>query len=200
MTEELRGVREQLANIQTDKKTPEKAKLTDHIKGLEEKIGKLSAQIGKIKDHLLGTVSEAMKAFRDSGKQEMNKVICKGISGVQNLVSATRDKLEEVRLDFEKTSNQIDSIGDELKQIGNSAANVGRLLSGKGTQEISEDKPGVAVTRAVNMPVKKMLHKLNKGIEQLEQKTEKFEELAKKFEPKEKVSLSELGNGSAEED
>ena len=43
-------------------------------------------------------------------------------------------------LDFQKTANQIDSIGDELKQIGNSVSNVGRLLAGKGTKEATDEK------------------------------------------------------------
>ncbi len=44
-----------------------------------------------------------------------------------SLLEDFRESLAETMLDCQKTANQIDSIGDELKQIGNSVSNVGRL-------------------------------------------------------------------------
>ena len=60
------------------------------------------------------------------------------------------------------------SIGDEFKQIGNSVANVGRLLTGKGTKEVSDEKEGVALTRVLNMPVKKHISALKKRVERID--------------------------------
>ena len=74
--------------------------------------------------------------------------------------------------------NQIDSIGDELKQIGNSVSNVGRLLAGKGTKEVSDEKPGVGLTRAVNTPVKKAVENLRKKIDGADQAFEKLDRLS----------------------
>ena len=48
----------------------------------------------------------------------MNKVLQKGISGVKSALENIRKKLVDVMTNYEKTANQIDSIGDELKQIG----------------------------------------------------------------------------------
>ena len=59
-------------------------------------------------------------------------------------------------------------IGDEFKQIGNSVANVGRLLTGKGTKEVSDEKEGVALTRVLNMPVKKHISALKKQVERID--------------------------------
>lgn len=66
---------------------------------------------------------------------------------MKSMLSDYRERLVDVMTDCEKTANQIDSIGDELKQIGNSVSNVGRLLAGKGTKEVSDEKPGVGMTR-----------------------------------------------------
>ena len=85
----------------------------------------------------------------------MNKVLQKGIFGVQSVLSGCREKVVDVLTSYEKTANQIDSIWDEFKQIGNSVANVGRLLTEKGTKEVSDEKEGVALTRVLNMPIKK---------------------------------------------
>ena len=56
------------------------------------------------KDHLIGTAAQAVTAFKEKGREKMNKVLQKGISGVQSVLTS-----------YEKTANQIDSIGDEFK-------------------------------------------------------------------------------------
>lgn len=65
-------------------------------------------------------------------------------------------------------SIKMEVIGEEFKQIGNSVANVGRLLTGKGTKEVSDEKEGVAHTRVLNMPVKKHISALKKQVERID--------------------------------
>ena len=97
---------------------------------------------------------------------------------MKSMLSGYRERLVDVMTDCEKTANQIDSIGDELKQIGNSVSNVGRLLAGKGTKEVSDEKPGVGLTRAVNTPVKKAVENLRKKIDGADQAFEKLDRLS----------------------
>ena len=93
-----------------------------------------------------------------------------------------RERLAETMLDYQKTANQMDSIGDELKQIGNSVSNVGRLLAGKGTKEATDEKPGVGLTRVVNKPVKKGGGKsAEKGIASVDKAFEKLDRLSERF-------------------
>ena len=117
------------------------------------------------------------------GQQEMNKVLRKGISGVQKLLDSIREQTVDVLTGYEKTANQIDSIGDELKQIGNSAANVGRLLSGRGTKEVSDEKQGVGLTRAMNIPIKKAISGLKKNLDRIDRMSEKLDKICEKPEP-----------------
>ena len=107
-----------------------------------------------------------------------SKVLQKGISGMKSMLSGYRERLVDVMTDCEKTANQIDSIGDELKQIGNSVSNVGRLLLGKGTKEVSDEKPGVALTRLINKPVKKTVENLRKNIDEADKAFEKMDRLS----------------------
>lgn len=86
-------------------------------------------------------------------------------------------------MDYKKTANQIDSIGDELKQIGNSVSNVGRLLAGKGTKEASDEKSGVALTRAVNKPVKKAIARLEENLDSIDRMSEKLDKIYSRLEP-----------------
>lgn len=168
MVDELQGVRKQLEKMQESQPKAAESQLLDKVSYLQEKVSSLAERLSELKDHLIDTAAQAVTAFKEKGKEEMNRVLQKGISGVQSVLSGCREKMVDVLTSYEKTANQIDSIGDEFKQIGNSVANVGRLLTGKGTKEVSDEKEGVALTRVLNMPVKKHFSALKKQVERID--------------------------------
>ena len=178
MVDELQGVREQLAEMQKNQPKAVTEKLMDRVSQLQEKINSLSERFGEIKDHLIDTAKKAVTAFKEKGREEMNKVLQVGISGVKSVLENTRERLVDVMTNYEKTANQIDSIGDELKQIGNSFANVGRLIAGKGTKEVSDEKPGVGLTRVMNMPVKSNIAAFRKQIDGIDKAMEKLDKVS----------------------
>ena len=181
MVGELQGVREQLSRMQENQPKSVKENLMDKVAYLQEKLTSLSERMTAVRNCLVETAAQAVSAFKEKGKAEMCKVLQKGISGVKSMLSGYRERLVDVMTDFEKTANQIDSIGDELKQIGNSVSNVGRLLAGKGTKEVSDEKPGISLTRAVNTPVKKAVENLRKKIDATDQTFEKLERLSERL-------------------
>ena len=181
MVDELQGVRQQLSQLQENQPKSVKENLMDKVAHLQEKITNLSERLSVVKDHLVETAAQAVNAFKEKGKAEMCKVLQKGISGVKSVLSDYRERLVDVMTDYEKTANQIDSIGDELKQIGNSVSNVGRLLSGKGAKEVSDEKPGVSLTRLINKPVKKAVENLRKNIDVVDKAFEKLDRLSERF-------------------
>ena len=168
MVDELQGVRKQLEKMQESQPKAAESQLLDKVSYLQEKVSSLAERLSELKDHLIGTAAQAVTAFKEKGKEEMNRVLQKGISSVKSVLSGCREKMVDVLTSYEKTANQIDSIGDEFKQIGNSVANVGRLLTGKGTKEVSDEKEGVALTRVLNMPVKKHISALKKQVERID--------------------------------
>lgn len=182
MVDELHGVKEQLADMQAGRRSAKDSFLKTAAQ-LEGKLTRLSEKLSEAKDRLIETAAQAVRAFKEKGQQEMNKVLRKGISGVQKLLDSIREQTVDVLTGYEKTANQIDSIGDELKQIGNSAANVGRLLSGRGTKEVSDEKQGVGLTRAMNMPIKKAIAGLKKNLDRIDRMSEKLEKICEKPEP-----------------
>lgn len=184
MTEELQSVKGQLAELKSSQPQDVQGSVIENVAQLEEKTGSLSEKLSDVKNHLVQIAKQAVNAFKEKGKQEMGAVLQKGIANVQKMLSGHREKLTDLLVDAEKTANQIDSIGDELKQIGNSAVNVGRLIAGKGTKEVSEEKPGVALTRLINAPVKKNIANLKRKIGHLDKITEKLEQTSARFEPK----------------
>ena len=178
MVDELQGVREQLSQMQENQPKSVKENLMDKAAHLQGKITSLSERLSAVRNRLVETAAQAVSAFKEKGKAEMCKVLQKGITGVKSMLSDYRERLVDVMTDFEKTANQIDSIGDELKQIGNSVSNVGRLLAGKGTKEVPDEKPGVGLTRVINKPVKKTVENLRKRIDGADKAFEKLDRLS----------------------
>lgn len=181
MADELQGVRQQLSQLQENQPKQVKENLMAKVERIQEKITDLSVRLSAIKDHLVETAVEAVNAFKEKGRTEMCRVVQKGISSVKSALADYREHLTGVMLDCQKTANQIDSIGDELKQIGNSVSNVGRLLAGKGTREVSGEKPGVSLTRVINKPVKNAVENLRKDIESVDKAFEKLDRLSERF-------------------
>ena len=181
MADELQSVREQLSQLQENQPKSVKENLMAKVEQLQEKIANLSERLSAVKDRLVETAAQAVNAFKEKGKSEMCKVVQKGLSGMKSALEDYRERLVDVMMDYQKTANQIDSIGDELKQIGNSVSNVGRLLSGKGTKEVSDEKPGVALTRLINKPVKKAVENLRKDIASVDKAFEKLDRLSDRF-------------------
>ena len=181
MADELQGVRQQLSQLQENQPKQVKENLMAKVERIQEKITDLSVRLSAIKDHLVETAVEAVNAFKEKGRTEMCRVVQKGISSVKSALADYREHLTGVMLDCQKTANQIDSIGDELKQIGNSVSNVGRLLAGKGTREVSGEKPGVSLTRVINKPVKNAVENLRKDIESVDKAFEKLDRLSECF-------------------
>lgn len=178
MVDELQGVREQLGKMQESQPDRKNEVLSKKISHLQDKVTSLAGDFGETKDRLIHTAVQAVSAFQEKGREEMNKVLRKGIFRVKEMLLKHKDCLLDTLTGYEQTVNQIDSIGDELKQIANSTANVGRLLAGKGTKEVSEEKPGVALTRVINKPVKKHITKLKKQMDGMEKAIQKLDNLS----------------------
>ena len=181
MADELQGVRQQLSQLQENQPKQVKENLMAKVERIQEKITDLSVRLSAIKDYLVETTVQAVNAFKEKGRSEMCRVVQKWISGVKWALADYREHLTGVMLDCQKTANQIVSIGDELKQIGNSVSNVGRLLAGKGTREVSDEKPGVSLTRVINKPVKNAVENLRKDIESVDKAFEKLDRLSERF-------------------
>lgn len=171
MVNELQSVKEQLGKMQESQPEEKKHPLLEKISHLQEKVTDLATHLSEIKDQLVDTAVQAVSAFKEKGREEMNKVLQKGLSGVKEALLGHRERLLGTLTSYEQTANQIDSIGDELKR----AANVGRLLSRKGTKEVSGEEPGIAVTRAINAPVKKHIAKLKKQMDGIDRTIEKID-------------------------
>lgn len=178
MLNELQGVRQELSQLREEQPKVVTESIMDKVAHLQEKILNLSERLSVVKDHLVETAAQAVNAFREKGRAEMCKILQKGISGVKKMLTDYRENLAGVMTDYQKTADHIDSIGNELKQIGNSVSNVGRLLTGKDAKEVSGEKTGVGLTRLINMPIKKNVENLRKEIATVDKAIGKLDRLS----------------------
>ena len=56
-------------------------------------------------------------------------------------------------------------------------------MAGKGTKEASDEKSGVALTRAVNKPVKKAIARLEENLDSIDRMSEKLDKIYSRLEP-----------------
>ena len=181
VADELQGMREQLAKLQESQPKTVTERLMDKVAQLQEKATGLSERLSSVKERLMETAAQAVHAFKEKGKAAMCIAVQKGLSGIRPVLTDYQEKIQEVKMDYDKTANQIDSIGDELKQIGNSVSNVGRLIVGKGTKEVSDEKQGVALTRLMNRPIKSRAAHLQKNMDTVDRALEKLDKLSDRF-------------------
>ncbi len=181
VADELQGIREQLAKLQESQPKTVTERLMDKAAQLQEKAAGLSERLSAVKERLMETAAQAAHAFKEKGKAAMCMAVQKGLSGIRSVLADYQEKIQEVKMDYDKTANQIDSIGDELKQIGNSVSNVGRLIVGKGTKEVSDEKQGVALIRLMNRPVKGIAVHLQKNMDTADRALEKLDQLSARF-------------------
>lgn len=187
MAKELQGVRTQLAEMQKNQQETVSNGLIDNIAYINNNINRLSEQLSGAKNRLIDTAVNAVTAFKEKGIEEMNKVLQKGIYYTKSILSKCQKQMLELLPKIGKTITKIDSIGNELKQIGNSVANVERILSGKSTQDIPKENQGVGITRALNVPLKKSHDILKKHIEGIDNIYNKLNKVSAELEERSSV-------------
>ncbi len=181
MAGELQGVREQLAQLRESQPKEVTEPFMEKTTQLQEKVTGLSERFSAAKDRLIDTAAQAVSSFKKKGKEMMCRVVQKGLSGVRSMLTDCKERMQETKADYEKTALRIDNIGEELKQIGNSVSNVGRLIAGKDMKEVSGEKPGVALTRIMSRPSKNAAARLQENMDAVDRTLKRLDALSERF-------------------
>lgn len=191
MLEELQGVRKELAQMQEKQPQAVVESHIDKVENMQARINSFSKRLSAVKNRLVETAAQAVKAFKEKGKEGMCKVLHMGISGVKKMLTDYRENLVDEMADFKKKADRIDKIGNELKQIGYSVYNVGRLMTGRNAKEVSTEKIGVGLTRAINAPIKKEVDKLEKSIGTVDKALKLLDRLSESIQTEKETEKSE---------
>lgn len=193
ITAELHGIREQLNEMQKGqvKEKNNRVILVNEMTDFQKKNSHLLEHLSTIKNHFVDTAGKAVKAFKEKGKEGLSKVLQKGISKAKTMLGDYRKELVDTLTAYEKKADRIDRIGNEFKQIGNSVNNVGRLIAGKDTKEVSYEKPGVGFTRAINATIKKSIATTRNQIDNVDKAFEKLDKLSAKLDQSKETKKEE---------
>lgn len=175
MEAELGELKNHLAQSSKNKSEPISNEQKE-ISNIQKDVAQCAKKIVSVKNQLSEVSGKALSALRNKGKQAMNQVLRKGMAGIKGMLADVNLRLGKQLEKYESKAAYWDNIGNEIKQMGNSAANVGRLLAGKETKEASQDKEGVALTRIVNAPTKRKIASIRKTMERVQQRMDKIEQ------------------------
>ena len=175
MTKELQEVKQQLTQFPQEKAIEE---TIQEVSNLQKTMGNLSEKISTGKEYWKNTVEQAITTIREKGKEELNQILQKGISKVKEIMLESREKLATTFAKYQKLVKKIDNIGEELKQVGTSIGNVGRLVTGKDAKEVSKEKQGIGITRGINQQIKKHIVSLQQKLERTDSILEKLDRIS----------------------
>ena len=175
MTKELQEVKQQLTQFPQEKAIKE---TIQEVSNLQKTMGNLSEKISTGKEYWKNTVEQAITTIREKGKEELKQILQKGISKVKEVMLESREKLATTLAKYQKLAKKIDNIGEELKQVGTSIGNVGRLVVGKDAKEISKEKQGIGITRGMNQPIQKHIMSLQQKLERTDNILEKLDRIS----------------------
>ena len=179
MTKELQEVKQQLSQFQQEQPRQQVADTIQEVSSLQNMMKNISEKISTGKEQLKNTVAKAITTVREKGKEEINQVFQKGISKIKSIVENNREKIAITLDKYQKLAKKIDAIGEEVKQVGTSIGNVGRLATGKDVKEVSKEKQGIGITRSINQPIKKHILSLQQKLERTDKILEKLDKIAK---------------------
>ena len=179
MTKELQEVKQQLSRFQQEQPRQQVVDTIQEVSSLQNMMKNISEKISTGKEQLKNTVAKAITTVREKGKEEINQVLQKGISKIKSIVEKNREKIAITLDKYQKLAKKIDAIGEELKQVGTSIGNVGRLVTGKDAKEVSKENQGIGITRGINQPIKKHIMSLQQKLERTDRMLEKLDKLSK---------------------
>lgn len=97
VADELQGMREQLAKLQESQPKAVTERLMDKVAQLQEKAASLSERLSEVKDCLMQTAAQAVRAFKEKGKEAMCVVIQKGLSGIKSVLAGYQENYRRLR-------------------------------------------------------------------------------------------------------
>lgn len=134
---ELQEVKTQLAAVQ---KSPIKDTLVDMVKKVENKIQKAKEKLNSIKSRIIEGAAQKLENARQMGLIGINKIT--SFIGARQALETMGGNLKQAEKMMEKAIVKLGDAGQELRGVGRSISNAGRILAGKERQDISKPEQG----------------------------------------------------------
>ena len=164
LTEMLKEMQEMRQEINLIHNNTLRVKCQNLVEKTEGKIKQGFALLGKVKDNIVQSAKNALKAFKERGKEALRSAV-KAMK-----ISETLDKLGsffgKLSKEVEQDVQQLNSMQSELNSSKGHLKNIGRLLIGRESKEVEQAKSDKGVFSRFG----KLLEKIGKGFGTLSQK------------------------------
>ncbi len=164
LTEMLKEMQEMRQEINLIHNNTLRVKCQNLVEKTEGKIKQGFALLGKVKDNVIQSAKNALKAFKERGKEALRSAV-KAMK-----IPETLDKLGsffgKLSKEVEQDVQQLNSMQSELNSSKGHLKNIGRLLIGRETKETEQAKTDKGVFSRFG----KLLEKIGKGFGTLSQK------------------------------
>lgn len=194
---ELKTVKSQLSNIQ------EKGIKTSAINGvlkLQEKVTKAKNQLEHIKVDISDSVKQSLSLMKQHGISALNKAV--DFIGLRKTLTDMRENLNTSISQTQKQIDKINAIGSELHSLNEHTSNLGRVLTGRETKELTqrnEDKGILAVVAKQLKHSKSMLEGMVQSVTHAIKIVDRLEQAANKDKEKKPSVRAELKGNSQKE-
>ena len=175
---ELQTVKGQLSAIQ-DKGI--KTVVMNGVLKLQEKVTEAKNQLEHIKTDISNSIKESLSLFKDNGISALNKAV--DFIGLRKALTDLRDNLTSSIAQTQKHINKINTVGSELHALKEHTGNLGRVLTGKETKELTqrnEDKGILAAATKQLKHSKSMLERIRQNVTHTITAVDRLEKAANK--------------------
>ncbi|MBR0303632.1 MAG: hypothetical protein IJQ80_07260, partial [Clostridia bacterium] len=163
LTEMLKEMQSMRLEINLIHNSSLRVKCQNLVASTDNKIRQALSVVGKVKDNLIKSAANAVKVFKEKGKEAFKKAF----NAMK--IPSTLDKLGKLfgklSKDLAQDSKQLSSMQTELNSAKGHIKNIGRLMVGKEAKE-SKDK----ADRGTLNRLGKLFEKLGRGFSSLEKK------------------------------
>ena len=164
LTEMLKEMQEMRQEINLIHNNSLRVKCQNLVEKTEGKIKQGFVLLGKVKDNVIQSAKNALKAFKERGKEALRSAV-KAMK-----IPETLDKLGsffgKLSKEVEQDVIQLNSMQSELNSSKGHLKNIGRLLIGRESKEVEQSKSDKGVFSCFG----KLLEKISKGFGTLSQK------------------------------
>ena len=164
LTEMLKEMQEMRQEINLIHNNSLRVKCQNLVEKTEGKIKQGFALLGKVKDNVIQSAKNALKAFKGKGKEALRSAV-KAMK-----IPETLDKLGsffgKLSKEVEQDVQQLNSMQSELNSSKGHLKNIGRILIGRESKEVEQAKSDKGVFSRFG----KLLEKIGKGFGTLSQK------------------------------
>lgn len=174
-----------------------RAKCTQLLSKAENKIEQVKTMVSTAKNRLIAAAGNAMKTYKEKGKSALIQAV--NAMRIPAALSRIKEGFYHAAQSMRQSAGQLDSVREELHEVGSHMKNVGRVMFGKPTKQtkaLEADKGVLAKLRDFLESCGKAFDRMERSADNLLSKTQHDKPMEEK--PSVKSELRQMKSAKSE--